>query len=345
MEEKNEQKKENNDMQKNDGDKIFKNEKINEQKDENNNINAKEEQKNEENLDLIKNLRTYRDDVAEILGSQKTSLTKMVLSEQKKREKNGFIIEEKRNLKINGKLLTSILIVFLLLIGSGSAYFYITNKNSRSIEITELKIPTFIFPNYQRELFFKNLKKTTLIDTIKNEEVEVSIPLGSVIHFFLTSDDKTNSFIVEQTKGNKLLVTTKVFLDSLDSKAPSSLTRALDPDFMFGYHSSLGNNPFIILRVKSYENAFAGMLDWEKTIIKELLPIFERENSKIDINNYNFKDIIIANKDVRAILNNEGKIEFAYSFFDKENLVIVNNETTLKEIYRRLTTAKLEKTN
>jgi hypothetical protein len=218
--------------------------------------------------------------------------------------------------------------------------------NPPEIIITELKIPTFIFSNYQRELFLKNLKKQTFINGILEEEKTISIPLGSIMQLYPTKEDTTKHFIVEGTEGNKTLLTTSSLFDILEAKNPTSLTRALDPDFILGFHSSLGNKPFLLLTIKSYENTFAGMLDWEKTLYQDFSPIFIREDTKLEEQTiYEFKDIVIMNKDVRAILNKEGKIEFAYSFPNKNNLLITNNESTLEEIFRRINTAGLERTN
>ena len=85
------------------------------------------------------------------------------------------------------------------------------------------------------------------------------------------------------------------------------------------------------------------MLEWEKTILKDLSPTFIKDDSEVVLERKDFQDIVIVNKDVRAILNSSGKIEFAYAFPDKETLVIINNETTFQELLRRITNAKLER--
>ena len=45
---------------------------------------------------------------------------------------------------------------------------------------------------------------------------------------------------------------------------------------MIGVYSWNGNQPFIILKTDSYENAFAGMLSWEKNIAGDLSALFPR---------------------------------------------------------------------
>lgn len=98
-----------------------------------------------------------------------------------------------------------------------------------------------------------------------------------------------------------------------------------------------------MFRVDSFENAFAGMLEWEDSIIRDLSPIFDKETVKVDKEDYVFEDVIVSNKDVRAVLNSEGVLEFAYFIYNDNTLVIVNNETTIQELTRRLTNVRLER--
>ncbi|MBU4480012.1 hypothetical protein KKG48_01025 [Patescibacteria group bacterium] len=291
---------------------------------------------------LMRTVRTYQGDVAGILKNQKTSFTKMVIAEEERKRGKGKTINEKKKTRKT----TTILGVFLIIVMAG-AYLFLENQNSQPKTIIEIKIPTIIFPNYQREILLKNLEKRTITKTIKEEELNILIPLGSIMQLYLTREDLKKEYIVEQTEGYKIILTTEVFLNSLETKVSNSLTRALKPDFVFGYHSSLGNNPFLLFKVKSYENVYAGMLDWEKYMYNDLIDIFKRENSTLSLNEetMTFKDIVVMNKDVRAILNKEGKIEFAYSFPDKSTLVIANNKTTLEEIFRRVLMANLERKN
>ena len=234
-----------------------------------------------------------------------------------------------------------IIIVLFSLIAGFVGNYYINKKNNAGI--TEIIIPSFIFSDYQKELFLNNLNKKSIIEDIIAEIDLTSIPLGQIIQLFLTIEDSTGQFVVEKADGSKLLLTTEVFLNLLETKSLSPLKRSLRPDFVFGLHSALGNNPFLIFKVKSYENAFAGMLTWEKTMFDELSFLFQRRDSKIDRYKNDFQDLIISNKDVRVLLNNEGKIEFVYAFINRETLVVANNETTLKELFKRLLNADLER--
>ncbi|MBU1558078.1 hypothetical protein KKC45_03895 [Patescibacteria group bacterium] len=298
---------------------------------------------NQEKKSLTKTVRTYQDDVVKTMKEQKTSLTKMVIAEQKKNDSSTKKTKKTGLLK-NKKIISIIIIVPIVIVSALAGFYFLSEKEPEGpIVVTELQIPTFIFPNYTREIFLTRLTRNKIIEALESEKESISIQLGSIIQLFLTKEDQTKQYVIKEVDGNKLLITTEVFFDTIGAKAPATLTRSLSSDFMFGYHSSLGNNPFLVFKVKSYSNAFSGMLEWEKTILKDLSPIFIKEGSIIDLESKEFQDIILINKDVRAILNSSGKIEFAYAFPNKETLVIINNETTFQELSRRIINANLER--
>ena len=304
----------------------------------------KENLKNEKNPPL-KTIRTFQEDIAKTLKESKTSLTKIVLTEKDKQRKKERS-EEVKPTKNHKMIIGLIVVVVIAIMTTTTIYLFMAKDNPNTPkQITELKIPTIIFPNYQKEIYLTSLKRNKINASIENQKKEVSIPLGQIIQLYLTRKDTSEQYMVEKTDDFKLLLTSKVFFETLDSDIPKTLIRSFRPEMMFGFHSSLGNNPFLIIKVNSYETAFAGMLEWEKGILDDIFPIFKKEGSKIDLLNYKFEDIVISNKDVRAILNSEGDLEFGYSFADKNTLILVNNETTLQEIFRRLRISKLERSS
>jgi hypothetical protein len=68
------------------------------------------------------------------------------------------------------------------------------------------------------------------------------------------------------------------------------------------------------------------------------------QNSTTTLSKYearNFKDLILANKDTRSILDTAGKILFFYSFVDRKNLIMTTNGETLNLLIGRLTSTQL----
>ena len=289
----------------------------------------------------FKTIRTYRDDVVQLMKKQKTSVSKIIIDKNKKQKET-----KKENLKKNKAFIfTIVILLFFVILGISTFYFSKTKNSIKYAQVKELKISTIVFPNYTKEIYLKRLRKESLLKQLDFEKKSISIPVGSLIQLYLTKEDKTKKFIIEETEGNKLLVTTEFFFKIIETKISSSLLRSLGSDFMFGYYSSFGNNPFLLLKVKSYNSSFSEMLKWEKTMFKDLYPLFSKEKTNIKKEKNDFKDIVLNNKDVRALLNSEGGLEFGYSFLDKETLLIFNQKTTLKELMRRLNNKKLERKN
>lgn len=122
----------------------------------------------------------------------------------------------------------------------------------------------------------------------------------------------------------------KQILFILSPSIPSEYLRSLSNQDFFGGNES-GN--FFIITVDSYDQAFAGSLQWEKTMNNDLLSLFHASTST---NLVSFEDRIIANKDTRAALNKEKETLFLYGFYDSRTIVFAENEQLLKDVYEML---------
>ena len=95
--------------------------------------------------------------------------------------------------------------------------------------------------------------------------------------------------------------------------------------------------------------AYAGMLNWEGDMAKNLQVIFRLPNNEAGgtavvgqnlATNTKFQDAVIINKDVRLIKNQGGEIILLYAIIDKETIIITVNDTAFKEIIDRLNKEK-----
>jgi hypothetical protein len=99
-------------------------------------------------------------------------------------------------------------------------------------------------------------------------------------------------------------------------------------------------SPFLIFKTEFHENAFAGMLDWEQTISRDLTPLFgtavldEGRPLNAPTDSF-FVDRIIQNKDTRILIDLTGEERLLYSFIDTRTLVIATNRNTFLEILTR----------
>ncbi len=117
--------------------------------------------------------------------------------------------------------------------------------------------------------------------------------------------------------------------------------RSFEPYFMLG---TLGESRFIIFRLASFENAFSGMLNWEKNLPADLGTLFSTAPLLSNITTESvFKDVIYRNKDVRLLSVPTGPNSTSttpvlmYSFFDNKKLIITDNIETLQILIDRLT--------
>jgi hypothetical protein len=169
------------------------------------------------------------------------------------------------------------------------------------------------------------------------------------------------------------VVPAQTFFMQIAPNMPQTLTRTLLPTFLLGVHAYDGNQALLILKTDSYEQAFSGMLAWERTMRDDLLPLFAyTPPARITQENMlatttatstlaatstqaqatstatttpeaapsaflqtGFIDKIVENHDARVFQNNFGDVYFLWTFLDRGTIVITTNPNTLKEVILR----------
>lgn len=172
-------------------------------------------------------------------------------------------------------------------------------------------------------------------------EIAKSQPANTIKSIVITRD-------VLDTQGklsSKIQVPAKDILSLLSIPAPDVLTRSLTPAWMLGvYTDQKGTkSTFVVTTENFFQNAFAGMLQWEttmpddlKTYLYDSTTLTTNSTAKTFTIRGHYEDRIIRNKDVRAYVADDGHIVFLYSFVDNAKLVITNSEAALGEIITRL---------
>ncbi|MEK7176974.1 MAG: hypothetical protein AAB719_01630 [Patescibacteria group bacterium] len=278
----------------------------------------------------LKQIRTFQGDVAEALEKQRESLVSIQRAEQLKKGSGArtpatpeIIAKRKQFFYL---LLGSLF--FLVLGGFGAKYAY--NEFLRKTAAPEIAAPEnrFLSANTEMRIDVFGASRETLISSL-NGATE-GTPRGELKHVVL------NKIIGEETE----LLSISEFLKMLESRAPGSLVRSFDPLFMYG---ALGNSIFLIIKLSSFENAFAGMLNWEKNLSQDILPLFaSREYLGGLPQEPVFADLTDRNKDIR-MLYFESQPVILYSFFDNDTLIITDGLETLRTLIDRLTQEKLSR--
>lgn len=270
----------------------------------------------------LKQIRTFQGDVAEALRREQRSLVSIQQAEHLKNSStqsaSGTSLENsKRGTEFFHLFLGSLLLFILGTVGVWYAYNEFVRRTATPIMTAPAN--RFISANAETNLNLAVDSRETLINTLSAAVRGTAV--GELRHIILP-------------------LSTSEFLNILGSQAPSSLVRAFDPLFMFG---AFGESAFLIIKLVSFENAFAGMLAWEKNLNQDIGPLFATAKLSINIPpGSTFTDITDKNKDVR-VLALDGEPILLYSFFDNNMLVITDHIETLRTLNDRLTREKLSR--
>jgi hypothetical protein len=310
----------------------------------------------------LPSLRTYQGDMAQFIKDKNESVMTVALKEKKRREEReeqaktegqgGLENQEMTEAKPKS-LRTNIIIIFLsfLLLGLGVlASFYIFNFLKKEPE-SEVVIKQEIIP-YNNLISLPDISK----DNIGKKLADISLANGINV--------------IEITDADGLpLKTSGDLLNFLKIFPPSSLKRILKDDYMVGAIFKNGQSrPFIVLTVNDFGGAFSAMLEWEKKMGEDLaflsfkkeivtIPIEIPSNTTIvatssasatttkknatttasastpeKVETFNWKDIVIKNKDTRGLVNEEGQSKIAYTFLDKNTILIVGDLEIIGEV-------------
>jgi hypothetical protein len=280
-------------------------------------------------ISTLPTLRTYKKDVAGTIKGQKTSLVRMVLEEQKGRAKRE--LNELPQSRKNLPLIFFSIIFFLLAIGV--VYYAFFRTVDTSTVFTKLNTVPLIGTEYNKEVLVTEKSERDITDEITRDLGDMELKLDTVEYVYFTEQNIVTTD-AGLTEVKNILNITKLF-DILHIKIPTDFLRSLKNDYMFGFHNFSGNQPFLILKTDYYDSAFAGMLEWEPTILTDLYPLFGITATD-EMNGRTWADFVVKNKDTRELKDFNGQIILAYMFKDRNTLIISTSENTLFEVARRL---------
>jgi hypothetical protein len=226
-----------------------------------------------------KAIRTYESDVAEVLEHKNISTTSIALAEQQKKSGEkimGESIEQKENSDNSQtikKMLIAIAGLILIGIGVGGGYYLYSLSplaNTKTVTHQSAPTPTSVIPaDSQVVISIDNMNQNEIISAVRNE---MSKP----------QDKNTiREIIFTQTvNGQKVRVSGPAMAKIMDIQAPDILLRVLSPDWMLGMDENSNGNKdvFVIATINYFQNAFAGMLQWESVMADDLKQYLSTKN-------------------------------------------------------------------
>lgn len=270
----------------------------------------------------LKSIRTFQGDVAEALRREEQSLVSIQRAEHLKKSAAQSATaapgERPKSKMESFSLFLGSLVLFVLgTVGVWYAYNEFVRRSATPIMTAPAN--RFVSVNTEISLDFTATSREILVDALAGAVRGTAV--GELRHI-------------------KVPFSTSEFLNILESQAPGSLIRALDPLFMFG---AFGESAFLIIKLVSFENTFAGMLLWEKNLNRDIGPLFSTAEllRNIPLESV-FTDMTDKNKDVR-ILTLGSQPVLLYSFFDNNTLIITDSIETFRTLIDRLTREKLSR--
>lgn len=167
-----------------------------------------------------------------------------------------------------------------------------------------------------------------------------------------------DSKIVPETNvGVTLDVTVRTFFEKIRYSGSDSLLRSFSGDYAFGLFADKAGTfePYILVKINSYDLAFAGILEWEPFMPGDLKDIFAKEkplavatssatstatsvvttasSTRVE---KRFTDQILKNIDTRTYVDSKESLTLVYGFINKEYLLITGGADSFIDIRNKL---------
>lgn len=277
----------------------------------------------------IKPIRTYRSDAEEAVEGNHTSVIDIAVAESKKKEKNPMVYaQEKSPRKF---LWISVVFIIIALAVIGGVYYFWT-VGSQTLQDTAIQ-------SYYSPLITVDSTKTVPLDE-KN-------PIQSIVAALSNSSTMPvgETVNVIPTGANGIAVATSSdFFSDIGITIPPEMGLSLDGTYTLGFVVSDPDHPFIVLGISSFENAFAGMLAWEKTMrndFGQFITIDHPTETVVPTSQEMWSDTTIVNQDVREILDASSSPLLLYTFVGTTKLVITTDASIMSAIVEKLNTTNV----
>ena len=294
------------------------------------------------NQNQPKRLRTYESDVAEVLAQRGTSAVAMTLAENKKKsgeDRIGTAPEAKPDENAPSshsiwKFFVVLMSVAIVAVGAGAAYYFYAESPlsapapAPSAQTSQAQ-DALVHADAQAVIATDNLTAKNILSRV-NSEIGKTQDSGTVKEIVLTT----------VAGGSQARVAASDIAATMGIVPPDMFLRSLDPKWMLGIYADPNGakDAFVVVKTNFFQNAFAGMLQWESSMPQALSAYiqFPTASSTYGGPQGKFKDEIIMNKDVRAFVDQTGATDFVYSFVDNSTMVVAGKDATIAEIVSRL---------
>jgi hypothetical protein len=320
-------------------------------------------EKPKEEVSSVKSIETYQSDIEQLVQDKNVSVLTIAAAEAERRSKTGSAAQttegggEKLSFaqkitefikNIAGRT-AMIFIGIILLVAATGAVAYIFLRPTTTPPPQAILSPFIVVDDTKAIAISAGDTRGTIMTNLVNARDTTNLALGLIDRLVPVVASTTASGQTTQTA-----MDVQSFLSAVAPNIPADLLRNVEPTYLLGVHVYNSNQPFMILKIDSYEAGYAGMLAWEPDMLRDLSPLFAytprpripEENAGTStvstsgqLIQSGFVDRIVENHDARVLQNQSGDIYLLWTFLDRNTLVITTNEGTLREVISRLQNA------
>ncbi len=269
-------------------------------------------------------IRTFNSDLAQAIREKGGSVVRVAIAENERHQRDAAeqSIKSKKNIAF-----TAFGMIAIICAAGFAAWSYVHKQASSVVTPTNTALPTSLIPSESAQIVnASGMQVPELVAAIRGITADPGIQPGTVKNIVVT-------------EGGTARMSSARFLEVLGTHAPTGFSQALLPDFMIGTYLYEQGSLFIIMHGTAHDFLLAGILGWEPYLFDDMTPLFGIDTSgftKAELQNMQFRDAVIANRDARAVLDKSGRPLFFYSFLDANTIVLAADSKTLGEIVRRL---------
>lgn len=215
-------------------------------------------------------LRTLKNDVSETVQKDKITTTKILMAEQNKQR-----IEEKTQsedvVKKTGNVFAVLFGIVFIVIAIGLVGYF---------GYSRITTPSPVFVNTQDNYFLFIFDHEKVIDSAQPlDEINRTINQYQIEASQTPSESFTELVFFKQENETNTRITTLEFFRLFNIPVITNIIRSVSSEFAYGFYSLEGRaEPFLVVGVIDYENAYANMFSWESTLaldVKSVFPVLQ----------------------------------------------------------------------
>ena len=281
-----------------------------------------------------KSIETYAEDMAKVIEGTEGGLMKNIIHEQELHDL------EKKNLSPQSKQNQLFMFIgFVLLIFAIGLFIFLGFfKDKINVVSVPMQAVPIIFTdkNYYQDI--TNLNSGAIAQSVLNEVRSTDVKVGGIEAIYLTLNGK--------------IIGLRSFIQLINGNFVAPTAPIIDDNFLIGAMRSAkldangqDKNLFILLKSKSFVDAFDNMKKWEGKMFNDLHGFFG-VNISPDTKELLTKDFVdsrISNKNARILYDKNGQIVLMYVFADETSVVVSNSENAVDEVISRLAGSQISK--